>query len=258
MAMKQALLAALVCFCFAGCSSKFTASDDGGGSGAAGGAVAGGSSVSEAGASDGGAAGEAAAAGSASGGQPNGGSESGGAGGAPEIGGTGNAGAPTTGSAGAMPVFTSSKLIDDMEDGNNTLLDTNGDWYVFKDSSAGTIAPPTGTDFTMTALVPTRLLSTKAAHVAVSGFNVWGAAMGFDFSYLNGNASLRICEISEAYASGRKPKRRSRSFTKRRTPTRMRSEASVAGMARRRAMRTSAKPFRRLPNGGRSRSSSAI
>lgn len=84
------------------------------------------------------------------------------------------------------PVFTMSQLIDDMEDGNATLLGSNGDWFVFKDSSAGTITPPKEKPFTMSALSPARGASTKAAVVTVSGFTDWGAAFGFDFSYVKG------------------------------------------------------------------------
>lgn len=82
------------------------------------------------------------------------------------------------------PVFTMSKLVDDMEDGNATLLDSNGDWFVFKDTSGGTVTPPKEKAFTMTALTPARGASTKAAVVTVSGFTGWGAAFGFDYRYL--------------------------------------------------------------------------
>ncbi|RYZ02705.1 MAG: hypothetical protein EOO73_30555 [Myxococcales bacterium] len=84
------------------------------------------------------------------------------------------------------PVFTMSKLVDDMEDGNATLLSSNGDWFVFKDKTAGTIVPPKEMPFTMSALVPARGASTKGAAVTVSGFTGWGAAFGFDFSYAMG------------------------------------------------------------------------
>ncbi|MDF3065172.1 MAG: hypothetical protein K0R38_773 [Polyangiaceae bacterium] len=85
------------------------------------------------------------------------------------------------------PVFTMSKLIDDMEDGNKTLLETNGDWFVIKDeTAAGVITPPKEKPFTMTTLTPARGASTKAAVVTVSGFLGWGAALGFDFLYANG------------------------------------------------------------------------
>jgi hypothetical protein len=83
------------------------------------------------------------------------------------------------------PVFTMSKLIDDMEDGNATLLETNGDWFVFKDTTGGTITPPQGPAFKMSLLTPARGQSTRAASVAVSGFTDWGAAFGFDFVYSN-------------------------------------------------------------------------
>jgi hypothetical protein len=79
-----------------------------------------------------------------------------------------------------------SKMIDNMEDGNATLLETNGDWFVFKDASGGTITPAKNQPFTMATLMPARGDSTRAAAVTVSGFTDWGAAFGFDFSYAAG------------------------------------------------------------------------
>ncbi len=82
-----------------------------------------------------------------------------------------------------LPIFTVSKLIDDMEDGNAQLLETNGDWFVIKDGTNGTITPGKDKPFTMTALSPGRGKSTKAAVVSVAGFTGWGAGFGFDFAY---------------------------------------------------------------------------
>lgn len=112
-------------------------------------------------------------------------------GGATEGGASPNAGGGDDSAAGeggepASPVFTLSKLIDNMEDGNATLLETNGDWFVFHDATGGTITPLKGQTFAMSPLNPARGESKKAAAVTVSGFTGWGAAFGFDFAYSNG------------------------------------------------------------------------
>lgn len=97
------------------------------------------------------------------------------------------------------PVFTESKLIDDMEDGNAQLLETNGDWFVVKDDTNGTITPAKEEKFTMALLTPARGASTKAASVTVSGFTGWGAAMAFDFLYASGGGRQPI-DLKEALA----------------------------------------------------------
>ena len=110
-------------------------------------------------------------------------------GGSATTGGSGSgAGGSAAGAAGGppTPVFTMSRLVDDMEDGNATLLASNGDWFVLKDESNGTITPAKGEPFTMSSLMPARGQSTKAAAVTVSGFTGLGAAFGFDFSYAMG------------------------------------------------------------------------
>jgi hypothetical protein len=92
------------------------------------------------------------------------------------------------GAAGAAPTeppYTVTKLLDDMEDGDGQLSAGNGDWYVLRDESAGVITPPQGEPFTMTLLTSPRGKSTHAAHVEVAGFTGWGAAIGFDFTYVN-------------------------------------------------------------------------
>lgn len=99
------------------------------------------------------------------------------------------AGAEAGGAGGAVlepePEYTESFLVDDMEDGDSQLLETNGYWYVLRDPSAGVITPPYGVPFTMTPLAPARDGSGWAAQVQVAGFQGWGAAFGFDFVSLN-------------------------------------------------------------------------
>ncbi len=132
--------------------------------------------------SEGGAPGEGGApsAGTASGGSAGAGGSSAG------VGGSAGAGAEG-GEAGASaePGYTESHLLDDMEDGDSSLLETNGDWYVLRDTSVGVITPPYGVPFTMTPLMPARGTSKWAAQAQVAGFQGWGAAIGFDFVYLN-------------------------------------------------------------------------
>ncbi|RYZ09799.1 MAG: hypothetical protein EOO73_02650 [Myxococcales bacterium] len=89
-----------------------------------------------------------------------------------------------TGGSGPDPEYTTSSLIDDMEDGDSGLAETNGDWYVLRDASVGVVTPPQGIPFTMTPLTPPRGDSHWAAQVQVAGFQGWGAAFGFDFVYV--------------------------------------------------------------------------
>jgi len=131
--------------------------------------------------------------GNGSAGEPDGGSTPPGSGGtAPSVGGSApSVGGSDDGAAGESPVviepvFTMSEMVDDMEDGNATLLSSNGDWFVLKDTTGGTITPAKESAFTMMALMPARGASTKAAAVTVSGFTGWGAAFGFDFRYVMG------------------------------------------------------------------------
>jgi hypothetical protein len=184
---RLASLASSVALGFAACGGDaFSSADpDEQPSGGQGHASAG--SAGKADAGDPGAGGEPAATGGNGSGNSSGFSR----GGSPTAGGADGAEAGGNGSAGEPPgtvdpVFTVSKLIDDMEDGNKALLDSNGDWYVFKDKSSGTIEPQAGMPFTMSALSPARDDSTQSVKITVSGFTGWGAACGFDFGYVNG------------------------------------------------------------------------
>jgi hypothetical protein len=78
------------------------------------------------------------------------------------------------------------------------LLGSNGDWFVIKDATAGIITPAKGEPFLMSALSPARGQSTKAVEVTVSGFTGWGAAAGFDFSYVA--AIKQPTDLKEALA----------------------------------------------------------
>lgn len=83
-----------------------------------------------------------------------------------------------------------SDLIDDLEDGDDAIAETNGrmgGWYTFNDATAtGTQIPP-GTGFTPTTGGADG--SAFAASTSGSGFTEWGAGMGFD---LNNPAAIGL------------------------------------------------------------------
>lgn len=75
-----------------------------------------------------------------------------------------------------------SDLIDDLEDGDDAIAETNGrlgGWYTFNDATAGTQIPPES-GFTPTAGGADG--SAYAAGTSGSGFTEWGAGMGFDLN----------------------------------------------------------------------------
>ncbi|WP_437507858.1 hypothetical protein [Sorangium sp. So ce1099] len=81
-------------------------------------------------------------------------------------------------------------LIDDMEDDDNAIADEGGRvgyWYVFHDETeGGQQVPAAGDPFTMTHLDPARGQSTIAACSQGSGFEDWGAGVGFDLNSSSG------------------------------------------------------------------------
>ena len=92
------------------------------------------------------------------------------------------AGAPSgTAGAGGGSVGSAS-LVDDMEDGDGSIPETDGRvgaWYSYNDGT-GMQTPADGTDMTMTAIQPARGSSAFAASSNGSGFTDWGAGFGFD------------------------------------------------------------------------------
>lgn len=75
-----------------------------------------------------------------------------------------------------------SDLIDDLEDGDDALPETNGrlgGWYTFHDPTPGTQTPPES-GFTPSAGGADG--SAFAAATSGSGFTEWGAGMGFDLN----------------------------------------------------------------------------
>ncbi|WP_437807507.1 hypothetical protein [Sorangium sp. So ce1078] len=105
---------------------------------------------------------------------------------------TGDAAATSTSAGtGGSDVVVPENLesVDDMEDGDNAIDDAGGRlgyWYSFNDGT-GTQTPAVSTEeapveFLPEALTPAREQSTKAVHTSGSGFTMWGAGVGFDFS----------------------------------------------------------------------------
>ena len=76
----------------------------------------------------------------------------------------------------------SGDLVDDLEDGDDAILDDGGrrgGWYTFNDETDGTQSPP-GTGF-----VPSPGGAGDSAYAAGTsggGFTEWGAGMGFDLN----------------------------------------------------------------------------
>lgn len=83
-------------------------------------------------------------------------------------------------------------LIDDMEDGNATLLGRDGrigQWYTYHDPTTGQLNPAQDTTPPMEAIPGgrcTATTSTKAMRVTGSGWTDWGAGFGFALKYTGG------------------------------------------------------------------------
>ncbi|WP_437567241.1 hypothetical protein [Sorangium sp. So ce542] len=117
-------------------------------------------------------------------------------------------GATSAGTGGGGPVIPEAlESIDDMEDNDNAILAKGGRigyWYTFNDGTEGaTQNPPPDTEgtgenpFTMTALDSPRGRSIFAARSWGSGFEVWGAGLGFDL--LNSPEGAKAAYDASAY-----------------------------------------------------------
>jgi len=138
----------------------------------------------------------------------NGGGFNTGAGGATTSGGAHNtAGAATTGGAGAPAVggckaaagTIADLLIDDLEDGDNTIRPLGsrvGYWYTYNDGSGVQVPAPTAT-FKGTA--PGSTASPMfAATTSGPAFTIYGAGMGFDFN----NTAMKSCPYDASAYTG--------------------------------------------------------
>ncbi len=85
------------------------------------------------------------------------------------------------------PPITAENLIDDLDDGDGSLLLRGGRvgaWYTYNDlTTAGTQTPAAGVAFLPTPGGPGA--SVYHAHTQGSGFTAWGAGMGFDLNNNN-------------------------------------------------------------------------
>ena len=73
-------------------------------------------------------------------------------------------------------------MIDDMEDGDDSILPVHGrrgSWFILNDGTAGAQQAPTGTPFTMSAIAGGRGASLYAARTSGQGFKSWSPLFGF-------------------------------------------------------------------------------
>jgi hypothetical protein len=116
--------------------------------------------------------GSGGAPGSGSGGAPSGG---GAAGASTMIGAAGSSGGPGNTGSGSID------MIDDMEDGDASILSTgdrNGAWFSIHDETPGSLWPPSDSPFVMSPLPQVRGTSKTSVRSNGSGFSTWGAAVG--------------------------------------------------------------------------------
>ena len=91
---------------------------------------------------------------------------------------------------GGRRVLGSTEMIDDMEDGNDSICESGGRrgrcrWYTVADGTEGTLSPAQGAAFTMSSIPGGRGDSRMAAHMTASGFTEW-AEMGLSLNYTGG------------------------------------------------------------------------
>lgn len=95
----------------------------------------------------------------------------------------GTGGSSSTSSGGSSAKLS---MIDDMEDGDGSILAADGRkgaWYTYNDeTAAATQDPAVGLPFEMTPINPPRGQSAFAANTKGSGFMTWGSGFGFDLS----------------------------------------------------------------------------
>ena len=97
----------------------------------------------------------------------------------------GTGGAGGTGGSGGTGGGPDVLLIDNLEDGNDSILPSagrRGHWFTFNDGTLnGFQTPEPGTLLVPDVVVPARGTSTRAAHTTGGGFVGWGAGMALDF-----------------------------------------------------------------------------
>jgi hypothetical protein len=102
---------------------------------------------------------------------------------------TGTQGGPSTGNPAPAP--TDLSMIDDMEDGNGSILSADGRqgaWYTYNDGTGTQVPAAMTAGYMMSAITPPRAASTMAAETTGMGFTVWGSGFGFD---LNNDGTMK-------------------------------------------------------------------
>jgi hypothetical protein len=100
----------------------------------------------------------------------------------------GGSGSTMVGSGGSSPMGAGGSnstgnidMIDDMEDGDASILQTggrNGAWFSIHDDTPGSLWPPSDSPFVMSPLPQPRGASKISVRTNGSGFDDWGAAVG--------------------------------------------------------------------------------
>jgi hypothetical protein len=95
--------------------------------------------------------------------------------------GPGNNGSGGTSMGPGNPQSGNIDMIDDMEDGDASILVTggrNGAWFSIHDDTPGSLWPPSDSPFVMSPLPQPRGSSKISVRTNGSGFSTWGAAVG--------------------------------------------------------------------------------
>jgi len=105
-------------------------------------------------------------------------------GGTGDTAGNGGASVGQGASGGAMPMPPDS-MIDDFEDGDAQILPNagrDGAWFAANDGTMyGLQTPDVHGPIDPSALMPPRMMSTRALHITGTGFRIWGAYVGASF-----------------------------------------------------------------------------
>jgi hypothetical protein len=102
------------------------------------------------------------------------------------------------GGAGAMVTVLEEDKIDDLEDGNQSILAKGfrqGDWYVFADETPGGMLNPAMNTFAVEPAGADTPLG--SARMRGSGFTEWGAGLGFDLNSVYDD--ITATEIRKTY-----------------------------------------------------------
>lgn len=97
-------------------------------------------------------------------------------------------------------------FIDDMEDGNASIIwrqGRNSEWYTYHDPTDGILVPNQGAAVAMETIPGARCsYSFRAMRVTGSGFSEWGAGFGFDFLVVSGPNGYAKTAYDGTFARG--------------------------------------------------------